>query len=231
MKRPIIPLLVKAFDPLLNRHSWAQLERVLKQLKVVDDLFFVQIGANDGVIHDPLYQHIVANNWQGILVEPVRYYFDRLIQNYANNSGLIFENVAISNHDGDQEFYRIKEGLDFMPAWTEGLGSFRLDVLLKHKFIIPNIQDYIIKERVECLSFASLLNRHAVKKIDLIMIDTEGYDFEILKQIDLVNIKPKVIVYEHKHISRAERRECASYLQDHDYHLESRFSNTLAYLV
>lgn len=229
MKKTIIPRLIKIFDPILCRQSWAGLESVLIELESIDDLFFIQIGANDGVIHDPFYQHISKNNWRGILVEPVLYYFNRLKQNYANNTQLVFENVAISDRDEQRNFYRLKEGLSFMPAWTEGLGSFRLEVLLKHKRLIPNIEDYIVQQRVECLSFSSLLARHAVEKLDLLMIDTEGYDFEILKQIDFGNIKPRVIVYEHKHLNRKERSECANLLETQGYRLQCHFSNTLAY--
>ncbi len=202
---------------------------MLIELDSIDDLFFIQIGANDGVINDTFYQNNSRNNWRGILVEPVLYYFDRLKQNYANNNKLIFENVAISDRDGVRNFYRIQEGLSFMPAWTEGLGSFRLEVLMKHRHLIPNIENYIVQERVECLSFSSLLVRHVVGKVDLLMIDTEGYDFEILKQIDFTDIKPRVIVYEHKHLNRKERSECASFLEIQGYRLQSHFSNTLAY--
>ena len=31
---------------------------------------FVQVGAHDGVMHDPLRKFILNNNWQGILIEP-----------------------------------------------------------------------------------------------------------------------------------------------------------------
>ncbi len=229
MNEPIIPRIIKVFDPILRHHSWGYLDSVLEELESVDDLFFVQIGANDGVVHDPFYRHICSNDWRGILVEPVRYYYDRLKQNYVGNTKLIFENSAISSCDEVRSFYRIKEGLDFMPAWSEGLGSFRLDVLLKHKRLIPSIENYIVEESVECISFATLLARHAVDKVDLLMIDTEGYDFEILKQIDFGCIKPRVIIYEHKHLSCQERRECANLLEGCDYRLQSHFSNTLAY--
>ena len=229
INKSIIPRIIKAFDPVLRHQSWDYLDSVLKELESVDDLFFVQIGANDGVVHDPFYRYICSNDWRGILVEPVRCYYDRLQQNYIGNTKLIFENCAISDCNEYRSFYRIQEGLDFMPAWSEGLGSFRLDVLLKHKRLIPSIENYIVEESVECISFETLLVRHAICKVDLLMIDTEGYDFEILKQIDFAWIKPRAIIFEHKHLSPQERRECTSLLESYDYCLQSRFSNTLAY--
>lgn len=229
MKKLLIPFLVKCFDPLIGVSRWKKLETVLDRFEPTGDFFFIQVGSNDGVVHDPLYRYVLRNRWKGILIEPVKYYFDLLKKNYANSSQLIFENIAISECDGYREFFRIREGLDFLPRWTKGLGSFNRDVLMKHRWLIPNIQQYIVREQVECLSFASLLARHAVGKIDLIMIDTEGYDFEIIKQIDFNRFQPRVIIYEHKHISRRERRNCEKCLQGWHYKLHRHFSNTMAY--
>lgn len=229
MKKPIIPLIVKAFDPFLRGQRWKQLETVLDEFKRLDDFFFIQVGSNDGIVHDPLYRHVTQNRWEGILIEPVKYYFDLLKRNYAGSSQLIFENIAIAERDGYRDFFRIREDLDFLPGWTKGLGSFNRDVLMKHRWVIPNIQRYIVEEQVECLSLASLLERHAVEKIDLIMIDTEGYDFEIIKQFDFNLMRPKVIVYEHKHIARRDRLDCEKLLKEQNYRLHKHFGNTLAY--
>jgi hypothetical protein len=48
-----------------------------------------------------------------------------------------------------------------------------------------------------------LLNKHNVKKIDLLQIDVEGYDGELLVGIDFSKIKPRYIRYEDKHIDTA----------------------------
>jgi FkbM family methyltransferase len=228
MRKPIVPLLVKWIDPLVCGQRWKKLDTVLDHLQRADDFFFIQIGANDGIVHDPLYRYVLENRWNGVLVEPVQYYFDLLKQNYAGASQLQFENVAISDVDGYREFFRIREDLDFLPQWTKGLGSFDRAVLMKHRWVIPNIQRYIVQERVECLSFASLLKRHGVDKIDLLMIDTEGYDFEIIKQIDFDGFRPGVIIYEHKHFARSDRLNCEKLLIGRNYVLHRHFGNTLA---
>ncbi|MGH8476088.1 MAG: FkbM family methyltransferase [Methylococcales bacterium] len=229
LKNPIVPRLVKCLDPLLGGLRWTKLETVLDQFGKVDDFFFIQIGANDGVSHDPLYRHVQRFGWRGILIEPVKFYFDLLKKNYANSNRLIFENIAISERNEYRDFFRIREDLDFLPRWTKGLGSFKRDVVLKHRWIIPHIQQYIVQELVECVCFRALLERHAVDKIDLIMVDTEGYDFEIIKQIDFSLARPKVILYEHKHLSHTDRLNCERLLKDWNYRLDKHFSNTLAY--
>ena len=49
----------------------------------------------------------------------------------------------------------------------------------------------------------TLLDRHHVKKIDLLQIDVEGYDYELLKSFNFERIKPQLIRYEHRHLKLA----------------------------
>ncbi|MGH8602736.1 MAG: FkbM family methyltransferase [Gammaproteobacteria bacterium] len=195
-----------------------------------DDFFFIQIGANDGRRHDPIFRYIMQYDWRGILVEPVPSYFVRLRHNYRTFPQLIFENVAVSDADG-RDFYRVQEGPDHLPDWCRGIGTLYPQVLLKHRWIIPGLQDYVVKERVKCLSFTSLLAKHGVRKIDLLLIDAEGYDYEILKQVDFKRLPPAIIRYEHKHLSRAHRLACERSLTAHGYVVVRRLGNTRAYLV
>ncbi len=229
-KSPITSL-VKCFDWLMIQPNWKRFHQIIEQVAAeCDGLFFIQIGANDGVIHDPIYRYVVQDDWQGILVEPVRYYYDRLKENYHHQANLIFENVAISDCDEKRDFYYIQEGVEHLPGWSRGLGSFYRDVLLKHKRVIPDIEQYIVHRKVQCISLTSLLAKHRVGSVDLLMMDTEGYDFELLKQVDFSRIMPKVIVYEHKHLSRSDRYACRTMLAEHGYIFSRHFSNTMAYL-
>ena len=61
----------------------------------VDHVFFIQVGANDGVINDPLHPLVKSLKWQGILIEPQQRVFkDRLLKVYQDIPGLAFENVG-----------------------------------------------------------------------------------------------------------------------------------------
>ncbi len=37
------------------------------------DAQFIQVGANDGALHDPLRRELIRRNWRGIMIEPVPY--------------------------------------------------------------------------------------------------------------------------------------------------------------
>jgi len=62
--------------------------------------FFVEIGAHDGISGDPIHRHIIKYKWKGILIEPVKYLFDKLVAYYKRQNNLIFENVAIGDKNG-----------------------------------------------------------------------------------------------------------------------------------
>jgi FkbM family methyltransferase len=230
-RKHIKPLLLKIIDKVFHLRRWGQFQKVLTAYAArTEDFFFIEIGANDGKMHDFAYQHVQKHHWRGILVEPVGYYFERLKQHYAGNKNLILENAAIADQDGTRVLYRVKEGLSYLPAWANGLGTFRQDVLLKHGWAIPDIHDCMVKEEVRCMTLASLLKKHAVDRVDLLLIDTEGYDYEIIKQIDFQKVAPKIIVFEHKHLSAQDRADCEALLNRNRYVISRHYSNTMAYV-
>jgi FkbM family methyltransferase len=223
--------LVKLFDRLCRLIPWPALHKVLSAYaQAKPDLFFVQIGANDGVIYDPIYRYVKQHPWRGILVEPVGYYFQKLKENYRDNPRLVFENLAISDRDEVRDFYRIREGIDYLPQWCDGLGTFHREVLLSHRWAIPEIDDYVVTEQVRCVSLVNLLAKHAVEKLDLLSIDTEGHDHAILQQIDFDKIKPSLILYEHQYIGAADRAGWEEKLHGLGYSLTRHLGNTLAFL-
>ena len=54
----------------------------------------------------------------------------------------------------------------------------------------------MVEEEVRCLSVATLLARHSIVRLDLLVIDTEGWDWRILRQFDLARLQPKLLLYE-----------------------------------
>ncbi len=168
--------------------------------------------------------------WHGIVVEPVPYLFKRLKETYAGQVGIAFENVAIGAEDGYKTFYRIKENAEPQnPYYYEYLGSFRKEVVLKHRYLIPHFDKYFMSEEIRCVSFTTLIDTHGVQKIDVLHIDTEGYDYEIIKTIPFERIRPHMILYEHSHLSATDKRACQVLLKEKGYRLRRMYKDTLAY--
>jgi len=92
----------------LNTYSY--LDSWLKSLHRDENFFFAQIGANDGQRNDPINTYVRKYGWSGILIEPQPKVFDALVKNYSDQKGLIFENIAVGETDGEIELFSIDEG-------------------------------------------------------------------------------------------------------------------------
>lgn len=191
--------------------------------------FFVQVGSNDGLQLDPLREEIRFWKWPGIMIEPVPYIFERLRLNYGDRPGISLENVAIADTDGTRDFYFLPEAPDDagLPAWYGALGSFRKDVVLSHRNHIPDIDDRLATIQVPCLTFDALCRKHDVAGIDVLHIDTEGYDYEIIKLADLARWRPKVLMFEHLHLDPGSYAECLRHVRSHGYEDVSNPMDTL----
>ena len=183
--------------------------------------FFVEIGSNDGEQHDHLRPFIVSNPWRGIMVEPVPYVFERLRRNYEAYGRIALENVAVGDADGRMPFYHLVEPspgeLGSLPDWYDGVGSFSREAVAGHVTHIPDIEKRIVEREVSVVSFDTLCRRNHVPRVDLLLIDTEGHDWEILQSIDLARWRPRLVIYEHYHLSREARRAAREHLRQVGY--------------
>jgi len=153
------------------------------------ELFFIQIGANDGISVDPIHNLVKKNNWTGILLEPGKDAFGDLIKNYHGHTNLTFVNAAVSNYDGRGEL--------FCGTTTP---HFTLNELkAKHMF---DVEPTLVE--VDIMSPKTIIDKYSVKKVDLLQIDAEGHDFTIIKAFPFDLIKPKIIRYEYVNLNYDE---------------------------
>ena len=183
-----------------------------------EKFFFVQIGAYDGRKCDPIHEYIHRYRWGGILVEPQPDAFEKLRQNYANFPGLIFERVAIADRDSSLPLYKLKEEFAHLfHADHRTLSSFNPEHIIKHLSHPVDFRDALEKIDTPCSTFSQLIEKHHVTKVDLLQIDAEGYDFQIIKSIDLSKILPRIIHFEHVHLTPTDRAECIQLLISKNY--------------
>lgn len=196
----------------------------------VNRIRFIQIGANDGKSGDPLFEYITQKKWKGVLVEPVEFLFKQLKNTYSGKENEVhFENVAIGQKRGKQIFYRLKHSAEInAPQWYDQLGSFNKDVLLKHKRDIPHIEELMVEEEVVTVTISDLMAKYDLYELDLLHIDTEGYDYEIIKTFPFNITRPGLILFEHKHLPVKSFQQCISLLRLHDYLLFSFDWDTVA---
>lgn len=184
-----------------------------------NDTFMVQIGSNDGKTGDPLYPLLQKHqNWKALFVEPVPYSFEKLKNNYPDTNRFQFENVAI-NEGKSMVFYwvdsKAKESLPDLPYWFDQLGSFDKTHITKH--FDGALTPFIKSTLLEGINLKTLFQRNHISNISVLHIDTEGYDWKILSQLDLERFEPRFILFEQNHLSKKEREEAISFLNEKYY--------------
>lgn len=207
-------------------------EEIQQALKGVKQVYFMQVGSNDGAQGDPIH-HLVTRHrqWRGIFIEPVPFLFARLKANYGGGARFVFENVAIGEQRGHARFYYVSEAAkavlgERLPYWYDQLGSFDRNHIVKH--LDGLLEPYIVEVELPCVPVQDILDRNAVTRVDLLHIDTEGYDYHVLSQFDFTRYRPTVVLFEHKHLSAAVREQAQALMRGHGYQLHVRGADTLA---
>lgn len=158
---------------------------------------YVQIGANDGVRFDPMFDFVRKNHKfvTGLLLEPVKEYFEELKLNYLRFTKIFPIQTAIHNSKKSMVMYTVgSHSCVLNSEHVFGMSSFDKNHLLKSGDVL---ESDIIEEEVSCCTISELLNEYNFVDINVLILDTEGYDFEILHELDLSQISPKVILFEH----------------------------------
>lgn len=214
----------ESFEALLVRRL-----AILRRRK--QEFFFLQIGANDGVSHDPIHAFVSAFRVAGIVVEPLPDVFQALCQTYARHPQIKKLNLAVHEELEQVTLYR--------PAADNGQDKSGIASLNKDRFELTSARSGIRSEDIEAvevpaLSLSRLLESEHVDHLDLLQIDTEGYDMKILAGLDLSKYRPSIIRFEHGVYSgapvRDELREALLNLYDHGYSIAMERVDALAWL-
>ena len=200
---------------------------------------FVQVGANDGITHDPIHLYIKRDGWQGVLLEPQQLLCERYLKPlYANNPEVTVVNAAIGEQAGEATLYTLAFS---DKRWATGVGTFQRDVLqeavksghiarraVKAGDEIPIGEELIVGTQVPVITPDQLLADHAIEQFDVLQIDTEGYDYEVIKLFDLGRHKPLLVNYESAHLNASDREACQELLRSAGYTLREHGGDTLA---
>ena len=121
--------------------------------------------------------------------------FAQLQQNYSAYPGIRALNMAIHREHKHIDLYRVNpEYPGALPDWAIGIAS----VNPEHFKLGGDIPDEAIcVERVPACSMDALIEEVGYSTLDLLQIDTEGYDLEILRMLDFQQLKPAIIHFEH----------------------------------
>ncbi len=219
------PYSIFDFESFLYRH-----------LAVHKSLTFLQIGANDGVMNDPIYQFNIDNKSKvrGFVLEPLPDIYEKLVENYQSSPNIKPFNLAIHTTESEMVLHRvIPSRTDEVPEFARGIASFD-ETHWEKTTLVPNA-DYMEQVKVKCVSFADFIKSNAIDRLDLLLLDTEGYDYQILMSIDFTYIKPRMIRFEHgvrnNVMSPENFMSVCCYLNTFGYQIIAESYDATAYLL
>jgi len=156
----------------------------LKQFK--KNGYFVEFGAGDGKKFSNTYLLEKKFYWKGILAEPSK----NFLLNLKKNRNCNIENKAVyieSNKNINFNYVQNKPTLSTIDKFLN---------LDSHK----NFRKKNIKYLVQTISLHDLLKKYnAPKNIDYVSIDTEGSEYEILKNFSFKLYNIDIITIEHNY--------------------------------
>ncbi|HUP39048.1 MAG TPA: FkbM family methyltransferase [Vicinamibacterales bacterium] len=192
----------------------------------------LQVGAYDGVsndwVHDLLSDH---EHTRAVLLEPQPGPFAKLQQLWEGNCRIVPTRAALSDATGERPLYVIADAFKHRHPFPDQVSSFfrwRVEQACSRYAWRPSA-NFITSVTVPTIDWRTLVQRYG--RFDLVAIDAEGYDAEILHQIDLKASPPDVILYEHVLLPRRVRRRCEQLLTSNGYSVRQVNQNdTLATL-
>lgn len=137
-----------------------------------------------------------------LLVEPVPHNISAIKENLKEFKNIHLEPVAVASVRETKDFFFVKATSinKLKKHWASGIGSFNKNHLLNHRtkrFLIE--EDDIDKIPIKTVKFEDLIEKYSITEIDKILIDIEGYEYEILRDIDLKKVRINSILFEYKH--------------------------------
>ena len=156
------------------------------------DGVFLEIGADDGIdkSNTKFFEDL---GWTGLCIEPSPDRFSKLI----SNRKCICENIAVFDKECEIDFLDIS-------GWGKGLSGIVESYDQKHVTRIgwelenpENKGHNTIKVKTNTLN--NILEKHGLVNIDFCTIDTEGSEYEILKNFDFDKFNIDIIIVENNY--------------------------------
>ena len=134
------------------------------------NVFVIQLGAMDGISFDDTRGFLDMYKWDALLVEPIPEFYGELKENFKDRTNYIYEQAAISDHDGTTEMLTVPNEIilkeDLHPGYKGMSGLFPL----KNGFGTTYERDIMVREKfaktitVPSLTFNSLCEKHNIPK-------------------------------------------------------------------
>jgi FkbM family methyltransferase len=178
---------------------------------------FIQVGAFDGVANDPLRKFIARGGWRGVMLEPQVRSAARLRKLYSDRDEVLVLEAALDSTRGRRPLFTLQP--DGLPEWAAQIASFDRQHLLRHRHLIPQVEKHIQEFIVECVTFDDVLAQLPDERLDLLQMDAEGADGYLLPLFPFERMKPAIVHWEIKHMTRTDQEATIDLVRGHGYRI------------
>ncbi len=162
--------------------------------------FYIELGANNGLTQSNSAFFEFSRGWTGVLIEPSPTAYEECCKNRP--ASICFNMACVSNtYVGDE----IKG--DFNGGMMSSVGGAR-------------VGGQLVTVKVSTLE--KVLDSVGPKSIDFLSLDTEGYELEILRGLNLEKYRPRYMLIE---IYTHDYSDIVSYLRENNYSLAMNMTN------
>lgn len=229
-----------------GRHaSTGYFEEVLALFGSRRTIRIVVVGANDGRINDPIYRTAMRlrHRVEIVLIEPQSAVIPHLRQSYEGHPGATILHAAVGP-PGKLELHAVREEywdkvvLSYGVGWpayrapTGITSSDRKAVADWVRAYIPGVTaaEAIWTQTVACLDLEALLRANGIDwdRIDVLQVDTEGFDDIVLANSGVERLRPSVIHFESKMLPPERLSALTGLLAAQDYVLTPSGADMLA---
>jgi FkbM family methyltransferase len=179
------------------------------------ELKFIQVGAFDGITRDPLHKYIARHRWRGVLLEPQPRVAACLRELYRSNDRILVLEAALDRRPGKRTLFTVDS--DIVPTWARGMASFKREGIAKNSYLIPGLEGMIKEIVVNCISFDDVFHNFPSDNLDLLQVDAEGADGYILSLFPFGRLKPAIVHWESKNLTKTQQEEVLEMLNRHQY--------------
>lgn len=152
-------------------------------------LYILDIGANDGKTLSNSYKAI-QNGWNAVLVEPSPVAFEKLHALHGQNARVRLFNCAITSQTGEAILH--ESGTLLNTGDTALVSTLIPDEKKRWDSANISFEEKLVKTK----SWNDLLIECSSSKFQCISIDAEGFDLQILSQINLTDVGCELLVIE-----------------------------------
>lgn len=204
---------------------------LVDRLSVSQPVTIVQVGANDGSSNDPLGRMIAAHPERiakALLFEPQASAFARLSDRYQEYENIVCLNAAVDRNSGTQTVFSIDRDAASAKLGrpiSDGIASFdRAHVVRVLADNAPGLTSaeiiaLVTVQPVTVTTLTAAAKDTGIDSPDILLVDTEGFDAEIMSMALEAGWRPMLLQYEHKHLSSEDRRALSSRLRGLKYRL------------